>query len=86
MDSLFEALSEFLIQTFDLEPAVLMGVLALISMIARLIGKSIPDETTGVLGVIRKIAKVIGLYVSNRLTPGTTTNSIARQSAGLRGK
>ncbi len=41
------------------------GILALVVMIAQLIGKSIPDSATGFLGFLRKLAKFIGLYVPN---------------------
>lgn len=46
------------------------GVLALVVMIARVLGKVIPDDSTGVLGFIRRLAKVIGMYTPNRKTKG----------------
>ena len=51
------------------DATTLMGGLALISIIARPIGKAIPDTAKGPLGILRKVAKVVGLYNHNRVTP-----------------
>lgn len=42
------------------------GTIAIVILVAQLIGKVIPDGSGGVLGVIRSAAKFIGLYVQNR--------------------
>lgn len=42
------------------------SVIALIVVLAQVIGRAIPDSAGGVLGFVRKVAKVIGLYVQNR--------------------
>lgn len=42
------------------------GTLAIVVLVAQLIGKLIPDTATGVLGIIRMLAKVVGIYVPNK--------------------
>lgn len=42
------------------------GILAILVLVAQLIGKIIPDQSSGILGVIRSVAKMIGLYIENR--------------------
>lgn len=42
------------------------GIIAIVVLVAQLIGKIIPDGSGGVLGVIRSIAKFVGAYVENR--------------------
>lgn len=61
-----------------LEPAEVFGVLAVVSLVCRLIGKAIPDDAGGLLGFIRTGCKVLGLYVSNRVTSGISTTDAAR--------
>lgn len=48
-----------------LDPAT-AGVVAIVALVAQLIGKLIPDQSGGLLGVIRSVAKVVGLYIENR--------------------
>lgn len=48
-----------------LDPS-LAGPLAIIALVAQLLGKLIPDQSGGVLGFIRSVAKMVGLYVENR--------------------
>ena len=75
-----EALVDSIILSLGVEPAILMGVFALLSLVCRLIGKAIPDNATGWKAVARKVCKVIGLYVSNRVTPHTSVNDVAKRS------
>lgn len=44
------------------------GIVALVIVVAQIIGRLIPDEATGILGVIRRVAKLVGLYTGNRET------------------
>lgn len=73
---------ESLLGLTGLSGTELAGVLALVSLIARLIGKAIPDTATGVLALVRKLAKVVGLYVSNRIDDREDTDSIAAKTIG----
>ena len=68
MDNLISSVLDLVTQIAGLSGAELAGVLALVSVIARLIGKAIPDDAQGVLSLIRKVAKTLGLYVQNRTT------------------
>ena len=42
------------------------SIIALVVLVAQIVGRAIPDSATGVLGVLRKLAKIIGLYVDNQ--------------------
>lgn len=42
------------------------GILAIVVLVAQLVGKIIPDQSGGFLGVLRSVAKFVGLYVQNR--------------------
>lgn len=65
-------------ELLGLEGTSLLACLAVISLICRLIGKSIPDDATGVQGMIRRVTKLLGLYVSNRITSGTSVSDVAK--------
>lgn len=73
-----DAIVTGLLSTIGLEGSALLGVLALVSLVARLIGKAIPDSATGALGIVRKVAKVVGLYVSNRINAAETEATVAK--------
>lgn len=74
MDGIIDGLLAML----GLEGSALIGALALISVVARFIGKAIPDSTTGILGIVRKVSKVIGLYVSNRIDANTEEADVVK--------
>lgn len=74
MDDVINVIAHLL----GVEPAVLIGLLPLIVLVANLIGRSIPDDRNGFLGFIRKVAKVIGLYMSNRVSAGVSVNKVTR--------
>lgn len=78
MDASFTDLIESIASTVGMDAGTLLGFLALLSMGCRFVGKSIPDDTTGILGVIRKVCKFLGLYVSNKVTSGVTTNDVVK--------
>ena len=42
------------------------SLVALVILLAQVIGRAIPDSAGGVLGAVRKLAKIIGLYVKNQ--------------------
>lgn len=42
------------------------SIVALVVLVAQIIGRAIPDSAEGFLGVVRKLAKIVGLYVSNQ--------------------
>lgn len=42
------------------------SIIALVVLVAQLVGKAIPDSAGGILGIVRKLAKVVGLYVKNQ--------------------
>lgn len=82
-ESALHSLLDGLAAALGLEGVTLLAALSVLSIVCRLIGKSIPDSETGALGLIRKICKLLGLYVSNRLTPTVTTNDAARAAARI---
>lgn len=43
-----------------------LGGLALIMVICRAVGKSIPDSATGAMGILRRACKLLGLYEKNQ--------------------
>lgn len=67
-----------------LDPLFVAGMVPFIILAGNLIGRAIPDDATGVPGVIRKVAKVVGLYLSNRVSTGISTNSVIKVAAGIK--
>lgn len=65
-----------------LDEPTLLATFAALSIVARLIGNLIPDDEVGWRGTVRKVAKVLGLYVSNRITAGVSTNDVAKVLVG----
>lgn len=76
MDEYF--LADYLVASLGIEPAILMGAFAFLSLGCRLIGKTIPDDATGWKGAARKVCKVVGLYVSNRVTSGVSVTDVSK--------
>lgn len=68
-----------------LDPLFVAGMVPFIILAGNLIGRAIPDDATGPLGVVRKVAKVVGLYLSNRVSTGISTNSVIKVAAGIKG-
>jgi hypothetical protein len=60
-----------------IDPASLLLYLGALVTIANVVARLIPNDATGALGVIRKVAAVIGVYVSSRVTSGTSVNDVA---------
>ena len=59
-------------------PSTLVLLIFVITTTANAGARLIPDDATGVLGVTRRVCKVIGVYVSSRITAGTTVNDVAK--------
>lgn len=78
MDSELQILLDQAGDFFNLDGATLLALLAIISIVSRLIGKLIPDDKTGVLGVLRSIFKILGLYASNRITSTASTETVVK--------
>jgi hypothetical protein len=74
----FDLVVETIARALGLEGASLLATLAVISLVARLIGKRIPDDKTGWVGFVRDAAKIIGLYTSNRVTSGVSVTDVSK--------
>lgn len=67
-----------------LDPLTIVGILPVVVIALNLLGRAIPDDKTGFLGYVRMIAKIGGLYLSNRVASGISTNSVVKVAAGLK--
>lgn len=65
-------------QLLGIEGASVLATLAVVSLVARLIGKAIPDDRTGWVGTLRTVCKIVGLYTSNRVTSQVSVNDVAK--------
>jgi len=74
----FEQIIPMLAERFGIAPSHVVFAIMVAVAIANLVGRVIPDDATGILGIIRKVCKFIGLYVPNTITPGVTTNDVAK--------
>lgn len=54
------------IESFGLTPEQFGVVLLAISMLAQLLARVIPDDSTGLLAVVLRVARFVGLYTKNR--------------------
>ena len=79
----FQILMPLISQLIGVEPATLLLYITMVITIANLLGRAIPDDKTGVLGVVRDVCKVLGLYLSNRVSSGVTTNDVAKHTLGI---
>lgn len=84
LEGIFNGTVDYFQQYFGISGPVLFSTLAVLSIICRYIGKSIPDDKTGFLGVVRTVCKVIGLYVSNRITAGVSVTDVSKVVADAR--
>jgi apolipoprotein N-acyltransferase len=64
-------------QLLGIEGASVLATMAVISLVARLIGKAIPDDRTGWVGILRTVCKIIGLYTPNRVTSQVSVEDTA---------
>jgi hypothetical protein len=78
MDGIFDSLVMYLTNQLGLSGTTLLAVLATTSLVARLVGKAIPDDKTGFVGFVRDACKVIGLYISNRIESGVSVSKVAK--------
>lgn len=73
-----------IIDGLGLDAVALMALFSVLSIVSRLIGKTIPDNATGALALIRKIAKIIGLYTQNRVTTSGDEATMLRGNSSAR--
>lgn len=78
-----EAIIPPLAQYFNIEPATMLLITGVTVTVANVLSRVIPDDAKGILGGVRKVASVIGVYVSNRVTSGVTTNDVVREVVGV---
>lgn len=77
MDGIFDGILKTLSGVLGLTPEGVVLFLVVMSAVANLVSRIIPDDATGWKAVIRKIASVVGLYVSNRVTAGVSTADVS---------
>lgn len=73
-----------LAQVLGLDPLFLAGLVPFAILFFNLLGRAIPDDATGFLGFVRKVSKVLGLYLSNRVSTGISTNAVVQVAAGVK--
>lgn len=67
---------------FNVDPATILMLVGAICTIANVLSRVIPDDAIGFWGVVRKIASILGVYVSNRVSTGITTNDVIKKVVG----
>lgn len=66
-----------------LAPSTLLLIIMVISTIANVLARRIPDTATGWLGAVRTVCKVIGAHVNSRIAPGVTLSDVAKASMAV---
>jgi hypothetical protein len=59
-------------------PSSLVFYLFVLSGLANVTARLIPDDATGWKATVRKVASIVGVYVSSRVTSGVTVNDVAK--------
>lgn len=62
----------------NLEPATVIFLIGVICTIANVLSRVIPDDAVGFWGVVRKVSSILGVYVSNRISKGVSTNDVVK--------
>lgn len=62
---------------FGIAPSSLLFYLAIVTTLANVTARLIPNDAVGWRGTVRTLASVLGVYVSSRVSRGVTVNDVA---------
>jgi hypothetical protein len=74
------ALAPDIAKLFGIAPSTLVLLFLIVTMAARALARSIPDDAVGGWAVLRKLAAIIGAEVASKVTSGVTVSDVARAS------
>lgn len=66
---------------FNLDESSLLAVAIIVSAIANIVSRLIPDDAVGWQAAVRRVTAILGMHVHNRVTKATTTEDMARTLA-----